>query len=137
VDIRQIDWTETIAVRHNVLWPNKPPEFCHLQDDHLGIHFGGFVDELLVCVASIYIENGQARLRKYATEAEYQGQGIGSAVLNKIIVYLQERKIGYFWCDARESALSFYQRFGMLPSGERFYKSEVAYYKVGMVLALQ
>jgi ribosomal protein S18 acetylase RimI-like enzyme len=134
VDIRRIDWTQTIAIRHKVLWPNKPPEFCHVDDDEHGTHFGGFVNDVLVCVASVYIEKGEARLRKYGTNTKFQGQGVGTAVLNAIIEYLQELKVEYFWCDARESALGFYKRFGMFASGDRFYKSGVAYYKVGMKL---
>lgn len=40
----------------------------------------------------------------------------------------------YFWCDARESACRFYQRFGLQTEGERFYKSDVAYFKMGVNL---
>jgi len=38
--------------------------------------------------------------------------------------------IRYFWCDARESAIGFYRRFGLQADGERFYKSEVPYFKM-------
>ncbi|KGJ87430.1 GNAT family N-acetyltransferase [Colwellia psychrerythraea] len=136
MDIRQIEWQQTIPVRHRVLWPEKPPEFCYVDGDEIGIHFGAFVNDVLVCVASIYIEDKNARLRKYATELNFQGQGIGSAVLNKVITYLTTHEINVFWCDARESALSFYQRFGMVRQGERFYKSDVPYYKMSMSLNL-
>ncbi|MFC1235939.1 GNAT family N-acetyltransferase [Vibrio sp. F74] len=134
MDIRQIDWTQTIPVRHRVLWPDKPPEFCYVEGDADGLHFGAFINEELVCVASVYVDGDKARLRKYATEFQFQGLGIGTAVLKEVIAYLRTHHIQYFWCDARESALSFYARFGMLSQGERFYKSDVAYYKMGMNL---
>ncbi|UGA55403.1 GNAT family N-acetyltransferase [Vibrio sp. VB16] len=134
MDIRQIDWTQTIPVRHRVLWPDKPPEFCYVEGDEDGLHFGAFENDELVCVASVYIDGDEARLRKYATEIQFQGLGIGTAVLNEVIAYLKMNHINYFWCDARESALRFYGRFGMLSHGERFYKSDVAYYKMGMHL---
>jgi len=132
VDIRQIGWRETIPVRHRVLWPNKHETFCHVAEDEMGIHFGAFVNDILVCVASIYIDGNRARLRKYATEFKFQGLGIGSAVLNNVITYLITLNIDYFWCDARESAFSFYQRFGMTKEGVRFYKAEVPYFKMAM-----
>lgn len=131
VSVRQIDWQQTILLRHRVLWPHKPPEFSQLDDDAQGLHFGAAVDEQLVCVASVFIEGEQARLRKYATLPEFQGQGIGSQVLNTIFSYLKQAQVPYFWCDARESAIGFYQRFGMQVESPRFYKSEVAYVKMG------
>lgn len=132
--ICQIDWQQTIPLRHKVLWPSKPSEFCYLEGDESGIHFGAFKDGMLVCVASVYIDDKSARLRKYATDPLYQGRGIGSAVLKEVIAYLESDQVSYFWCDARESAMSFYQRFGMQAEGERFYKSDVAYYKMAMSL---
>lgn len=134
MDIRQITWQQAIPIRQRVLWPEKPSEFCYVDGDDTAIHFGAFVSGILVCVASIYIEGNTARLRKYATELTFQGQGIGSAVLNEVITYLTAHKITNFWCDARASALSFYQRFGMVRQSERFYKSEVPYYKMAMAL---
>ncbi|MGO1792606.1 MAG: GNAT family N-acetyltransferase [Oceanisphaera sp.] len=135
MDIRRIDWQQTIAIRHQVLWPNKPPAFSQLEQDALGVHFGAFINNQLVCVASIFIDGSSARLRKYATLVEFQGQGIGTAVLNAIFDYLQRQpQLDYFWCDAREEAIGFYQGFGMQVEGERFYKSEQAYVKMSRVL---
>lgn len=128
--IRQIDWQQTIPVRHLVLWPDRPPAFSQVENDAAGQHFGGFIDDTLVCVASVFIEGEQARLRKYATLPEFQSQGVGTQVLSAIFAYLKQAKLSYFWCDARESAIGFYQRFGMQVEGERFYKSEVAYVKM-------
>lgn len=132
--IGQIDWQQTIAVRHQVLWPSRPPEFSKVENDADGLHFGAFVANELVCVASVFIDGNSARLRKYATLAEYQGQGLGTEVLQTIFTYLQQAQVKHFWCDARESAIGFYQRFGMQVEGERFYKSEVAYVKMAVKL---
>ena len=134
ISIRQIDWQQTIPLRHTVLWPSRPPEFSQIANDAEGLHFGAFVDDELVCVASVFIEGEQARLRKYATLPHFQGQGIGTQVLKAIFAYLKQAQVPYFWCDARESAIGFYQRFGMIVESERFYKSEVAYVKMGIAV---
>lgn len=106
--IKKITWQETIPIRHEVLWPNKTPEFCHVEGDELAQHFGLFIDECLVSVASIYLDNGAARLRKFATLNHYQGRGYGTALLQHILEALKADGVRLFWCDARESAIGFY-----------------------------
>jgi len=134
MEIRNISWEQTIPLRHNVLWPKKPPEYCHVEGDQDALHFGVFTNDELVCVASVYLKSDKARLRKFATKTDYQGQGIGSQMLKFILHSLKNTEAKVFWCDARESALSFYQRFGMQPYGERFYKADVSYFKMEVAL---
>lgn len=135
MEIRNISWEQTIPLRQSVLWPNKPSEYCHVDGDNEAMHFGAFANNKLVCVASVYITSDRARLRKFATKTDYQGQGIGSQMLKFILHSLNNTVVKFFWCDARESALSFYQRFDMQPYGERFYKAEVSYFKMEVALS--
>jgi len=86
----------------------------------------------LICVASIYIHNKSARLRKFATYAEHQGKGYGSTMLTHILSLLKKQNIEYFWCDARQTATHFYQRFGLKTEGTLFYKAHVPYYKMSV-----
>lgn len=88
MEIRTISWQQTMPLRHKVLWPNKPPEFCHVEGDESALHFGAFIGDKLVSVASIYISSNQARLRKFATDLVYQKQGVGSSLLKHIIALL-------------------------------------------------
>lgn len=134
IEIREIEWQETIALRHEVLWPNKKPEFCHVEGDEDAWHFGAFLSGTLVAVASVYPNDESARLRKFATATEHQGKGIGRTVISYILTVLQNEGVTHFWCDARESALGFYERFGMKPLGERFFKGEVPYFKMSVQL---
>jgi len=125
--IERISPQETLNVRHLVLWPDKPVEFCQLENDSDGIHYGGFVDGKLISVASIFIEGDRARLRKFATLSEYQNKGYGTLMLNKIIEDLIYIDIKWFWCDARVNAEGFYNRFKMSRAGEVFLKSDIEY----------
>ena len=134
IEIRNVSWEQAIPLRQSVLWPTKPAEYCHVEGDHEALHFGAFAYDELVCVASVYIKSDKARLRKFATKADYQSQGIGSQMLNFILQTLKSTDVTVFWCDARESALSFYQRFGMQSYGERFYKADVSYFKMEIAL---
>lgn len=125
--IERITHEETLETRHLVLWPNKPKDFCKLEKDSEGIHYGGFVDGKIICVASIFIEGERARLRKFATLTEYQHKGYGSLMLNRIIDDLIYIDIKWFWCDARVQVEGFYNRFKMSRAGEVFLKSDVEY----------
>ncbi len=115
-------------MRHQVLWPHKPPEFTIVPDDETAWHFGAYNDGQLVCVASLFPDGQSIRLRKFATLAEFQGQGIGSQMLSHLLDYAAEHGMTRFWCDARESAMGMYQKFGFAPEGERFFKAEVPYF---------
>ena len=132
MEIRKISATEVLPVRHQVLWPDKPMSFCMVPGDEHATHYGAFVGNQLVCVASVYVQSNEARLRKFATLPEFQGQGIGSKVIAHAIKDLQAFNVSYFWCDARTSALGFYQRFGMAIEGSEFEKSGVSYYKMAV-----
>ncbi len=136
--IKTIAWQDALPIRHTVLWPDKAIEFCKVEGDEHANHYGAFVDQTLVCVASIYIKEScdgrTARLRKFATLPQYQGQGVGSKVIEHAITKLKAEQVLRFWCDARTSALGFYQRFGLEVEGDEFDKSGVKYFKMSVEL---
>ncbi|KAI0888365.1 GCN5-like N-acetyltransferase [Annulohypoxylon maeteangense] len=41
--VRQISAHQTYALRHDVLWPDKPTAYVQLPDDEAGQHFGAFI----------------------------------------------------------------------------------------------
>ncbi len=125
---------EVLPVRHAVLWPNEPVAFCRVAEDDAGEHYGVRQHGEVICVASVFFEGDAARLRKFATRVECQGQGTGSVVLEFLIAHVRERGVRRFWFDARASATAFYERFGFVVDGERFYKHGVAYYRMSRML---
>lgn len=134
VKIKEISSEETLGIRQRVLWPNKPRRFCVVDGDDVATHYGIFIDNRLVGLASNYDDSGSVRLRKFAVESEFQGLGLGTALLTHIIEKAGHSGSSKFWCDARESALGFYSRFGLHPEGERFYKSGEPYFRMSVRL---
>ena len=134
MNIKAIQWQQALPIRHQVLWPDKPESFCKIDGDEAASHYGTYIDDELVSVASIYIDGRSARLRKFATLPIHQGKGIGSKVISHIVSDLQKTGIERFWCDARTSAVGFYQRFGLEQQGEEFLKSGIPYFKMEVKL---
>ncbi|KAI1472917.1 GCN5-like N-acetyltransferase [Daldinia caldariorum] len=163
ISIRPISAEDTYALRQAVLWPNKPLSYVQLPDDPDGQHFGAFVsnnnddndaernnsssssssrdskqqnsEESLVSIISLFDDgSGAARFRKFATAQLWQGKGVGSALLSYTIEAAARNGATSIWCDARQSALGFYERFGMSGEGEVFFKGEVPYLRMSRAL---
>ncbi|KAI1766923.1 GCN5-like N-acetyltransferase [Hypoxylon sp. FL1150] len=141
VTVRPISPEETYALRHAVLWPDKPISYVQLPEDLHGQHFGAFTNSdnesnpELVSIISLFVDDsGEARFRKFATAPKWQGIGIGSVLLKYTIEAAVELGATRIWCDARETALGFYQRFGMSGEGAVFFKSEVPYLRMSKPL---
>jgi len=114
VQIETISAEATLEIRHRVLWPNKPKAHCLVPGDNSAVHFGIYVNSKHVGVASVFDITGSARLRKLAVDYDYQGRGLGAALTKHAI----------------EAAK--YRQFGLKVDGEKFYKSELPYYKMSV-----
>jgi len=134
LEIVAITWQETMDVRQQVLWPDQPVAFCHVEGDEVAWHFGAYDTGRLIGVASLYSGGDSVRLRKLAVIESHQGRGVGSTLLRHLLMIAKEKGITEFWCDARETAIDFYRQFGLMPEGERFYKADVAYFKMSRLI---
>lgn len=133
--ITPIQAEDTWPIRQFVLWPDQPISHCMLEDDAIGSHFGGYIDDRLVCVASLFPDGeGVARLRKFATLPDYQNLGLGTQMLQHIIAELPRLNTTTLWCHARTAAMPFYQRFGFEPAGEAFNKGPVSYWRAELTI---
>jgi len=130
VDIRPIPFAATYPLRCQVLWPDKPPAYSHLPDDQIGQHFGAFQDKELVAVISLFVQGPVAQFRKFATRPDYQGQGLGTALLRHVFAEAARLGAQRIWCSARLATLPFYERFGLVPDGPFFQKEGIPYVRL-------
>ena len=134
VDIHAISPADTYALRHQVLWPDKPLDYVKVENDAAGLHFGAFLNGELIAVISLFVEGAEARFRKFATHSSYQRQGIGSVLLQHVMAEARRHGATHIWCDARQDSAEFYARFGLLLQGPVFYKGPVPYVRMGREL---
>ena len=128
--ILRISASDTYDIRHKMLRPGRPKESTHFpgDEDDQTFHLGAFDGNKLVSVASFFFENHpdlthdeyQYRLRGMATLPEYQGQGHSSALLKMAFPIIKLNQCSLLWCNARESALGYYQKVGFEKKGEPF-----------------
>lgn len=130
--VKKVRLDEIVDLRWRVLRQpkGKSLETAYTKEDFYvsTYHFGVFTEDgNLVCCGSFLLgdlneENGGYQLRFMATDATYQGKGAGSALLKfaKEILDKEFGKLKYFWCNAREESIEFYEKNGWATVGEKF-----------------
>ncbi len=117
-------------LRAKVLRPGLPvqnshyPEDTHPETIHLAIQNS---DNQICSIATfisqsspLFNEERQYRLRGMATQELYRKQGLASMLIKKGVSLISRNKFSLIWCNARVSALSFYEGLGFIPIGEEF-----------------
>lgn len=129
IEVKIISSEATYPIRHQVLRQGKPIETCKFDGDDLSttFHIGLFYYNQLVGIAT-YLENNndlfndrkQFQLRGMAILQPFQGKRFGDVILKEGEKILKEKGATIMWCNAREIAKNFYQRFGLEIIGKPF-----------------
>jgi predicted GNAT family N-acyltransferase len=130
IEIKKVEVDDILEIRHKVLWPDKSPDFVKVPEDDQATHFGLYDDGKLASVISLFPDAKSIRFRKFATLPQYQNKGLGSTLLTHVIDYAREQQYEKIWCDARSSAMKFYERFDFERFSEPFFKEDVEYFKI-------
>ncbi|WP_029904354.1 GNAT family N-acetyltransferase [Prevotella sp. 10(H)] len=125
--ITEVPYEDVLAMRKEVMYPDKDIEFVKLADDNMGIHIGVYEKEELVSVMSIFLQGRDVQFRKLATRTDMRGKGFASALMQWLIDYANDMKLNRLWCNARTGATGFYQKFGYVETDERFEKNGYEY----------
>lgn len=122
---KQVALQDVIPLRHEVLRPGKGIETCYFEGDealttrHFAWVDGDQVQSVATVMATsrqIFDESVPFQLRGMATNPRLSGQGIGSRFLQA----LHQELDASWWCNAREVAVRFYERNGLVRVGEPF-----------------
>jgi GNAT superfamily N-acetyltransferase len=125
--IREINAEDTWTIRHQVMWPDKPFDYVKLAEDEHGRHFGIYDGARLVSVISLFIDGDEAQFRKFATHADMQGKGYGTALLQHLVAEAGALAVRKLWCNARTSKTVFYEKAGFQKTDKTFDKDGVGY----------
>lgn len=126
---KPISTPETFLVRHPVLRPGKPLETCCFAGDDLPTtrHFGIFDGEKIIGVLSLFVASNdwiaaesQLQFRGMAVLAAYQNKGIGAILMEFAETQIKDKSGVIIWLNAREKAVTFYEKMGYSKTGEPF-----------------
>ena len=136
MEIRKISAEETWKLRQKVMWPTKSIDYVQLKDDDRGVHYGGFIENRLIAVISLFYQDKQVQFRKFATCTEHQKQGYGSQLLQWIFSEATVLGTETIWCHARTDKVNFYQLFGLKAMEESFERDGKKYVLMSKGLAI-
>jgi len=134
--IRRVGAGDTHALRQRVLRPHQAlADMVYPGDDDPGTsHFAAVEgdDDTVIGIVTVSRQPPPApvgahspagdwwRLRGMATAEGHRSQGVGSALLAVAVAHVAAQGGRGLWCNARISAVAFYQRAGFLIIGERW-----------------
>lgn len=120
--IRTIEAEQAWRLRHEVMWPERDPDYVKLPDDEEGVHYGLFVMDRLVSVVSLFANGEEAQFRKFATARDMQGRGYGTRLLFYALDAAERAGTQRIFCNARAEKAAFYRKFGLRETDTTFEK---------------
>jgi phosphoribosylformimino-5-aminoimidazole carboxamide ribotide isomerase len=127
IAIRRINVEDTLQLRRDVLYPQLTLDAVRVEHDEDGLHFGVFEQSHLVTVVSLFPGNGSAQFRKLATTPACQGKGYGTYMIQHLLQFCQQARIGLLWCNARDTAENFYLKLGFQKIDDYFQKDGITF----------
>tara|TARA_B100000029_G_scaffold143427_1_gene138665 strand:+ start:918 stop:1376 length:459 start_codon:yes stop_codon:yes gene_type:complete len=128
IDVNNIDSIRVL--RSEVLYPNMNIDISSYDGDFLKTtsHYGLYGSKGdLIAVASMFNQNfkyypteNAIRLRGMAVRNDLQASGYGHELLNQIVNIFRQLDFDFIWCNARENAIGFYEKFGFEIFDEKF-----------------
>lgn len=126
--IARCEADDVLGLRHAVLRPHQRRDEVRFPEDesprsvHFSAHDG---DGDVVGVVSLMMQSPPWRpeleawrLRGMATAPEWRDRGVGRALVGAVFDHIAGEGGGLLWCNARLAAVGFYERAGMVTTGD-------------------
>lgn len=127
ITVKPVPRDDLLDLRNRVLRPGKPRAAAYFPGDDLPRtrHYGALRDGRVVgCASFMWSElDGQPawQLRAMASDPDCKGQGVGRVLLETALSDVtRDSGVRQFWCNARVSALGFYEKLGWTICSDEF-----------------
>jgi len=127
------EYAALVALRHEVLRRPLGLAFTReqLAAESGSFHFGCYSEGVLVgCLVLRPLPEGGAQMRQVAVREEWQGRGVGQAMVGYAENRARELGLRVMVLHARESAVGFYQTLGYRTQGARFWEVTLPHWKM-------
>lgn len=128
---RSEDYQKALDLRWLVLRKPLALKFTEreLKKDREDTHFGLFEEEkILACVTLTKINGRRIKMRQVAVDENYQGKGLGSELSKVAEKYAIEKKFKIICCNARKTAVPFYEKLGYKIVSDEFIEVTIPHY---------
>lgn len=102
------------------------------------LHFGAFDgDILLACLVLTPLAENVFKLRQVAVDDTLQGKGVGKALQRFAEQYAMDKGCQKMVCNARKTAVPFYEKQGFVKLGEEFEEVGIPHFYMKKELSLR
>lgn len=134
VEIKQIvnltELEQAFAIRRQVfcIEQNVSEEIEMDEFDDVATHILAFINDKPVGTARWRFTEEGAKMERFAVLKEYRGKDVGEALVNYTLDKLKDND--FIYLNAQESVIKFYEKFGFLSVGNRFYEADIPHKKM-------
>ena len=129
-----VDCADILEFRHAMLWPDRPLAHVMVSGDEDAVHVCLKHNDQVIAAGSFFIVGSTAQLRKLAVDPDWQGRGLGKSLVTFGAQHIAKLGVSELWCDARATAVGFYEALGFTVARDIYLKSDVAYRKASVSL---
>jgi len=121
-----------------LLRPIGIPDFGWEKNDPRSWHFVAVSEDRVIgCVVLVRLDKNAriTQLIQMAVETEFQGQGIGKALVKELISFARDNGVEEIQIHAREEVTEFYEQLGFSVVGEPFNEAGIRHRHMLMLLS--
>ncbi|MCO4294524.1 GNAT family N-acetyltransferase [Solitalea sp. MAHUQ-68] len=127
--VKFISVEDTFNLRQQILKPGCALTSCYFPKDNEPetFHLAVVDNNEIVSVGSFnrsslpfFANTSQYHLKGMATSLSYRGKNAGSTLVKFAMDYLKQKDVNLLWCNARVTAVGFYQKLGFTIIGDTF-----------------
>ena len=128
IKIRIADWhtdkNSLTQIRRRVFIEEQsvPEDMEWDEHDQSAIHFLATLENKVIATARLKTDGQIGRM---AVLAEYRNKGIGSKLLQFVLLTAKQQKLKNIYLHAQVSAISFYEKHGFTACGHVFYEANI------------
>lgn len=120
-----------------VIGQNVPPEEEIDEFEDESFHFLALYNDIPAGAARWRFTEKGIKLERFAVLEPYRGKGIGSALVNAVLIDIKgnpDFEGKQLYLHAQLSAMRLYSKFGFKKVGEKFQECDIDHYKMVMLL---
>ncbi len=133
------EYSQALQLRYQILRVPLGLEFTieELQKDESDRHFGLFAgNEIVACLTLTESPNKRMKMRQVAVDKNMQDKGYGQKLGQAAEAYAIQKGFLIMYCNARKTAVPFYEKMGYKIVSEEFTEVNIPHYSMEKQIGL-